>query len=75
MLTWLPKVRALLVLSVAFAAPLTLSGCAAVLLAGGYEAYQATEMEELEEDYAAGRIDKAEYEARKDQIDKSSVFQ
>ena len=62
------------------AAALPLSGCAAVLLgagagAGGYEAHQAAEMDELEQDYKAGKITKAEYEARKKQIDDSSLFQ
>ena len=56
------------------------SGCVALALgagagAGGYEAYQASEMDKLEQDYKAGKITKAEYEARKDQIDRSSVFQ
>lgn len=68
--------RALFLLPIGLVALLAVSGCAAVLLAGGgYEAYQATEMEEVEDDYKAGRINKAEYEARKDQIDKSSIFQ
>ena len=30
---------------------------------------------QLEQDYQAGQISKSEYEARKDQIDRSSVFQ
>ncbi len=56
------------------------SGCVALVLgagagAGGYEAYQASEMDQLEQDYKAGQISKSEYEARKDQIDRSSVFQ
>ena len=60
--------------------PLLVSGCVAMALgagagAGGYEAYQASEMDQLEKDYQAGKISKAEYEARKDQIDRSSVFQ
>ena len=54
------------------------SGCVALVLgagAGGYEAYQASEMDQLEQDYQAGQISKSEYEARKDQIDRSSAFQ
>jgi hypothetical protein len=59
---------------------LTTSGCAAFVLGavaggGGYEAYQASEMDDLEKDYAAGKISKQEYEARKAQIDDTSVFQ
>ena len=56
------------------------SGCVALALgagagAGGYEAHQASEMDKLEQDYKAGKISKSDYEARKDQIDRSSVFQ
>lgn len=55
------------------------SGCTlftgAAAGAGGYEAHQASEMDEVEDDYKAGRISKQEYEARKDQIDESSVIQ
>ena len=50
-----------------------MSGAAAG--AGGYEAHQASEMDEVEDDYKAGRISKEEYEARKDQIDESSITQ
>jgi hypothetical protein len=63
----------------ALIAPLGAPGCAAVLVGaaagGGYETVQAQEMDKLEEDYKAARISKQEYEARKDQIDKSSLFQ
>lgn len=60
--------------------PTTTTGCVAVLLGataagGGYEAHQAAEMEDVEEDYQAGRISKEEYEIRKKQIDETSVFQ
>lgn len=42
--------------------------------AGGYE-YQANrEMKQIEEDYKAGRIDKREYEIRKDQIQRGSIL-
>lgn len=57
----------------------SVSGCTlfagAAAGAGGYEAHQASEMDEVEDDYKAGRISKQEYEARKDQIDESSVIQ
>ena len=69
------SLAALLVLT-----PLICSGCVAMALgagagAGGYEAYQASEMDQLEQDYQAGKISRSEYEARRDQIDRSSVFQ
>ena len=70
-------IPALLATFLAMSGPL--SGCTlfagAAAGAGGYEAHQASEMNELEEDYKAGRISKEEYEARKDQIDESSVTQ
>lgn len=57
----------------------SVSGCAlfagAAVGADGYEAHQASEMNEIEDDYKAGRISKQEYEARKDQIDESSIIQ
>jgi hypothetical protein len=57
----------------------SVSGCTlfagAAAGAGGYEAHQASEMDEVEDDYKAGRISKEEYEARKDQIDELSVTQ
>jgi hypothetical protein len=57
----------------------SVSGCTlfagAAAGAGGYEAHQASEMDEVEDDYKAGRISKEEYEARKDQIDESSITQ
>jgi hypothetical protein len=68
---------ALLACLLLMSAPLT--GCAlfagAAAGAGGYEANQASEMNEVEEDYKAGRISKEEYQARKDQIDDSSIIQ
>ena len=70
-------IPALLAIALAMSGPL--SGCAlfagAAAGAGGYEAHQASEMDEVEDDYKAGRISKEEYEARKDQIDESSVIQ
>ena len=70
-------IPALLAIALAMSGPL--SGCTlfagAAAGAGGYEAHQASEMDEVEDDYKAGRISKEEYEARKDQIDESSVIQ
>ncbi|MBZ0157346.1 MAG: hypothetical protein K8I29_14190 [Alphaproteobacteria bacterium] len=42
--------------------------------AGAYEYKAHRELEKLEEDYKAGRIDKKEYEIRKDQIQKGSIL-
>jgi hypothetical protein len=42
---------------------------------GGYEYYMKRKMDQLEDDFKAGKIDQQEYEARKDQIKQSSVFQ
>ena len=62
------------------AAPLFTSGCT-VLVAGaaagggGYETYQNEQMQKLEQDYAAGKISPADYEARKTQIQQSSLLQ
>jgi hypothetical protein len=47
----------------------------AVVGAGGYEYQAHREMEKLEEDYRAGRIDRKEYESRKDQIRRGSLLQ
>lgn len=61
------------------AAPLT-SGCT-VLVAGaaagggGYETHQHNQMERLDRDYAAGRITQDEYEARKREIQETSLLQ
>ncbi|MCC6681096.1 MAG: hypothetical protein IT445_09360 [Phycisphaeraceae bacterium] len=60
-----------------------LQGCAflagAAVGAGGaaaaYEYNAHDESEDLEEDYKEGRITKAEYDARRKQIDESSVTQ
>lgn len=43
--------------------------------AGAYEYKSHREMQQLEQDYKAGRIDKREYQIRKDQIEKGSLFQ
>jgi hypothetical protein len=58
-----------------------LTGCkflggAATGVAGtgaGYEYNARMQMERLEDDYKAGKIDKEEYEIRKDQIERGSV--
>ena len=42
--------------------------------AAGYEYNAHRQMEQLEADYKAGRIDREEYEARKKQIQKSSII-
>ena len=61
-------------------APLFTSGCT-VLVAGaaagggGYETYQNEQMQKLEQDYAAGKISQADYEARKARIQQSSLLQ
>lgn len=43
--------------------------------AGAYEYSAHRQMEQLEADYKAGRMNKQEYEIRKDQIRKGSVLQ
>ena len=60
--------------------PALTSGCAAFVAGaatggGGYETYQHNEMQKLDQEYAEGKISKDEYEARKKQIEKSSVLQ
>jgi hypothetical protein len=42
--------------------------------AGGYEYNAHRQMEELEEDYREGRIDREEYEVRRDQIRRGSIL-
>jgi len=42
--------------------------------AAGYEYSAHRQMQELEEDYEAGRIEREEYEARKKQIQKGSLL-
>ena len=41
---------------------------------GGYEYNAKREMDRIEADYKAGRIDQREYEIRKDQIQRMSVL-
>ena len=40
----------------------------------GYELRAQQQMKKLDEDYNAGRINKHDYETRKDQIQKGSIF-
>jgi outer membrane murein-binding lipoprotein Lpp len=42
--------------------------------AAGYEYNAHRQLQQLEEDYKAGRIDRKEYEARKEQIQKGSIL-
>jgi hypothetical protein len=42
---------------------------------GGYELHLKNQMNRVEEDFKAGRIDKREYEIRKDQIARDSLLQ
>ncbi|WP_224982417.1 hypothetical protein [Geomonas agri] len=42
---------------------------------GAYEYSAHRQMEQLNADYKAGRIDRREYEIRKNQIEKGSLFQ
>ena len=69
----------LAVMSLLIGTMFSVSGCVlaagAALGAGGYEYHQAKEMDELDEDLAAGRIDRDEYLSRKKQIEETSVFQ
>lgn len=76
---WLPVPAGVLLLALGF----TMSGCAAAGLAalgaagaaGGYEAYQYSEMNQVENAYRSGDIDRQEYEARRNQIEDSSITQ
>ena len=47
----------------------------AVVSAGGYEYHAKQEMAKIEKDLKDGRIDQREYEIRKDQIQRDSLFQ
>lgn len=42
---------------------------------GAYEYSAHRQMKQLEDDYKAGRIDRSEYEIRKNQIEKGSILQ
>ena len=42
---------------------------------GGYELHLKNQKDRVEEDFKAGRIDKREYEIRKDQIARDSLLQ
>jgi hypothetical protein len=59
---------------------LSVSGCGVVFFGaaaggGGYETYQHDQMQKLEQEYAAGEIDQAQFEARKRRIQQSSLLQ
>ncbi len=47
----------------------------AVAAGGGYEYVSNREMKKVEEDYKDGKIDKREYEIRKDQIQRTSLLE
>jgi hypothetical protein len=47
----------------------------AAIGAGAYEYSAHHQMQELENDYKAGRINRQEYNIRKDQIEKGSILQ
>lgn len=79
------KKLALLITLVSFVA---VSGCAsregsavggamggAAVGVGAYEYSAHRQMQQVEADYKAGRITKKEYDIRKDQIEKGSIFQ
>lgn len=76
---WSPLAACVVLLVLGFA----MSGCAAAGLAalgaagaaGGYEAYQYSEMDQVEDAYRNGDIDREEYEARREQIEESSIVQ
>lgn len=46
----------------------------AVASVGGYEYYAKRQLDRLEDDLKAGRISREEYEVRKDQIQRGSLF-
>lgn len=46
----------------------------AVAAGGGYEYVANREMKKIEQDYKDGKIDKKEYEIRKDQIQRMSIL-
>lgn len=50
------------------------AGAGVVGTGAGYELRARQQMEQLEEDYVAGRINHHDYEIRKDQIQKGSIF-
>jgi len=64
---------------------LGLSGCSgqfwggaatgALATGAGYEIQAKSQMDKLEEDYKSGKINRQEYEARKQQIEKGSIIQ
>ncbi len=62
------------------AGALLTSGCGVIFFGaaaggGGYETYQNEQMQNLEKEYAAGKISQEDYEARKRQIQQASLLQ
>lgn len=47
----------------------------AAIGAGAYEYNAYRQMQQLDQDYKAGKMNKQEYEIRKNQIEKGSLFQ
>lgn len=45
-----------------------------VATGGGYEYHAKTEMDRIEEEYEDGNMSKEEYEIRKDQIERMTIF-
>lgn len=59
---------------------LSVSGCGALFFGaaaggGGYETYQYNQMQDLEQEYAAGDIDQQQFDVRKRRIQQSSLLQ
>ena len=50
------------------------TGLGVVGAGAGYEYQAKRQMDQLEDDYKAGRIDRREYEIRKSQIEKGSLL-
>lgn len=46
----------------------------AAISAGAYEVHMKNQMDRVEQDYKDGKIDKTEYDIRKDQIERDSFF-
>ena len=46
----------------------------AAISAGAYEIHMKNQLDRVEQDYKDGKIDKTEYDIRKDQIERDSFF-
>jgi hypothetical protein len=76
--------RAVLIPSLAVALTFLLTGCSSSFWGGtaagvagtgaGYEIHADREMKRIDEDLKSGKIDQREYDIRKDQIRRDSVF-